>query len=163
MEDDTALVNIRQTVGLRFMPLIYHNHSLLATGCYEAEDSGLARMGGTHRTRLFFLRAVLRRLVAGIARDLAHWPGDPRLVLPARPSRIPPDGAAGATSRRRPYAQIQHNLLAAGILPIDLLRCKLAFFGASHAAPRPGQMAAHRLFQGRAYPEDLNAARNAGL
>jgi membrane dipeptidase len=32
-------------LGARFMQLSYNNQSLLATGCYEAEDPGITRMG----------------------------------------------------------------------------------------------------------------------
>jgi len=45
MEDDIGLVEILHTLGARFMQLTYNNQSLLATGCYEAEDMGLTRMG----------------------------------------------------------------------------------------------------------------------
>ncbi len=45
MEDDIGLVEILHALGLRFMQLTYNNQSLLATGCYEAEDPGLTRMG----------------------------------------------------------------------------------------------------------------------
>lgn len=45
IEDDIGLVEILHTLGLRFMQLTYNNQSLLATGCYEAEDPGLTRMG----------------------------------------------------------------------------------------------------------------------
>ena len=45
MEDDIGLVEILHTLGLRFMQLTYNNQSLLAAGCYEAEDTGLTRMG----------------------------------------------------------------------------------------------------------------------
>ena len=45
IEDDIGLVEILHTLGVRFMQLTYNNQSLLATGCYEAEDSGLTRMG----------------------------------------------------------------------------------------------------------------------
>lgn len=45
MEDDIGLVEILHTLGLRFMQLTYNNQSLLATGCYEADDTGLTRMG----------------------------------------------------------------------------------------------------------------------
>jgi len=43
--DDIGLVEIVHQLGVRFMQLTYNNQSLLATGCYEAEDSGLTRMG----------------------------------------------------------------------------------------------------------------------
>jgi len=45
IEDDIGLVEILHSLGARFMQLSYNNQSLLATGCYEAEDAGLTRMG----------------------------------------------------------------------------------------------------------------------
>lgn len=45
LEDDIGLVEVLYRLGLRFMQLTYNNQSLLATGAYEAEDTGLTRMG----------------------------------------------------------------------------------------------------------------------
>jgi membrane dipeptidase len=45
IEDDIGLVEICHQLGIRFMQLSYNNQSLLATGCYENEDTGLTRMG----------------------------------------------------------------------------------------------------------------------
>jgi membrane dipeptidase len=45
IEDDIGLVEVLHRLGLRFMQLTYNNQSLLATGCYEAEDAGITRMG----------------------------------------------------------------------------------------------------------------------
>ncbi|MDG1340585.1 membrane dipeptidase [Thalassobium sp. R2A62] len=45
IEDDIGLVEICHTLGARFMQLTYNNQSLLATGCYEDDDTGLTRMG----------------------------------------------------------------------------------------------------------------------
>ncbi|KPP85957.1 MAG: Zn-dependent dipeptidase [Rhodobacteraceae bacterium HLUCCO07] len=45
IEDDIGLVEVLHRLGLRFMQLTYNNQSLLASGCYEAEDTGLTRMG----------------------------------------------------------------------------------------------------------------------
>lgn len=45
IEDDIGLVEIVHRLGVRFMQLSYNNQSLLATGCYEAEDAGITRMG----------------------------------------------------------------------------------------------------------------------
>lgn len=45
IEDDIGLVEILHTLGLRFMQLTYNNQSLLASGCYETDDTGLTRMG----------------------------------------------------------------------------------------------------------------------
>lgn len=45
IEDDIGLVEICHILGARFMQLTYNNQSLLATGCYETEDTGITRMG----------------------------------------------------------------------------------------------------------------------
>ncbi len=45
MEDDIRLIEILHTLGARFMQLTYNNQSLLASGCYEANDTGITRMG----------------------------------------------------------------------------------------------------------------------
>ena len=45
IEDDIGLVEIVYALGARFMQLTYNNQSLLATGCYETEDTGVTRMG----------------------------------------------------------------------------------------------------------------------
>lgn len=45
IEDDIGLIEICQSLGVRFMQLSYNNQSLLATGCYEAKDPGITRFG----------------------------------------------------------------------------------------------------------------------
>lgn len=63
IEDDIGLVEIVHTLGARFMQLTYNNQSLLATGCYEAEDSGITRMG----------RQVIKEMNrVGLVVDMSH-------------------------------------------------------------------------------------------
>ncbi|MEQ8665597.1 MAG: membrane dipeptidase [Rhodospirillales bacterium] len=63
IEDDIGLVEIVHTLGARFMQLSYNNQSLLATGCYEAEDPGLTRMG----------KGVVREMNrVGLVVDMSH-------------------------------------------------------------------------------------------
>ncbi len=57
---------------------------------------------------------------------------------------------------RHPFAEVRDNLIAADMLPIDLMRCKLAFFGASHFDPRSDKWVRISLFQHLPYPSDLN-------
>ena len=59
-------------------------------------------------------------------------------------------------SASHPYGEIQENLLDRGCLPIDLLRCKLSFFGASKFDPKSDRWTRITLFQGAPLPEDLN-------
>lgn len=63
IEDDIGLVEILHTLGARFMQLTYNNQSLLATGCYEAEDAGITRMG----------RQVIKEMNrVGLVVDMSH-------------------------------------------------------------------------------------------
>ncbi len=63
IEDDIGLVEILHDLGARFMQLSYNNQSLLATGCYEAEDPGLTRMG----------KQVVREMNrVGLVVDMSH-------------------------------------------------------------------------------------------
>lgn len=54
-----------------------------------------------------------------------------------------------------PYAEIHANLLAKGLIPIHLLRCKLAFFGAERFDPRSNRWVRVTLFQGAPLTEDI--------
>jgi hypothetical protein len=58
-------------------------------------------------------------------------------------------------ARTHPFAEIQDNLISARMLPIDLLRCKLAFFGATRFDPRSDRWVRISLFQGAPYPDEL--------
>jgi len=54
-----------------------------------------------------------------------------------------------------PYAEIRDNLIAETVRPIDLLRFKLAFFGATHFDPKSDLWTRITLFSGAPLPEDL--------
>jgi hypothetical protein len=56
---------------------------------------------------------------------------------------------------RHPYAEIRANLIDAGMRPIDLLRSKLAFFGASRFDPRSDRWLRISLFAGEPFPEEI--------
>ncbi|WP_298256786.1 hypothetical protein [uncultured Litoreibacter sp.] len=61
---------------------------------------------------------------------------------------------------RAPYAEIRDNTISAALLPIDMLRCKLSFFGATHFDPRSDRWVRICLFGNAPYPEEL-CVRNA--
>ena len=63
MEDDIGLIEILHQLGGRFMQLTYNNQSLLATGCYEAEDPGLTRFGK---------QAIKEMNRVGLVIDMSH-------------------------------------------------------------------------------------------
>jgi hypothetical protein len=56
-----------------------------------------------------------------------------------------------------PYAEIRDNLVGAELRPIDLLRCKLATFGATRFDPRSDRWIRISLFPGAPFPEELQA------
>jgi len=58
-------------------------------------------------------------------------------------------------ARRFPYAEIHDNLIGAEMRPIDLLRCKLAMFGAQKFDPRSDRWLRITLFHGAPFPEEL--------
>lgn len=63
IEDDIGLVEVVHALGARLMQLTYNNQSLLASGCYEAHDSGITRMG----------RQVIKEMNrVGLVVDMSH-------------------------------------------------------------------------------------------
>jgi len=58
---------------------------------------------------------------------------------------------------RYPYAEIRDNTIADDVLPIDMLRCKLSFFGAGHFDPRSDRWVRINMFQGAPFPDELCA------
>ena len=63
IEDDIRLVENIHNLGCRFMQLTYNNQSLLATGCYEKNDSGVTNFG----------REVIKEMNrVGIVIDMSH-------------------------------------------------------------------------------------------
>ncbi|MEM6409589.1 MAG: membrane dipeptidase [Pseudomonadota bacterium] len=63
IEDDIGLIEVWHQLGVRFMQLTYNNQSLLATGCYEDDDTGLTRFGK---------QAVAEMNRVGMVVDMSH-------------------------------------------------------------------------------------------
>ena len=61
---------------------------------------------------------------------------------------------------RHVYAEVRDNTLCATLRPIDLLRAKLSFFGATRFDPRSDRWLRICLYAGAPYPEEI-AARDA--
>ena len=96
--------------------------------------------------------------VQALVRDLQPWQGDATvadflLSHPAHRQVLRRIQLAEA----HPYAEIQDNLIDAAMLPIDLLRCKLSFFGATKFDPRSNRWVRISLFQDAPFPHELCA------
>ncbi len=63
IEDDIDLIEKVHNHGCRFMQLTYNNQSLLATGCYEKNDSGVTNFGK---------EAIKEMNRVGIVIDMSH-------------------------------------------------------------------------------------------
>jgi hypothetical protein len=57
---------------------------------------------------------------------------------------------------RHPYGEVRDNLIAADMRAIDLLRCKLAFFGVTRFDPQSDKWLRITLFQGAPFPGELH-------
>lgn len=91
----------------------------------------------------------IARQVQRLAVDLENNPG--AQTVAAFLARFPQHRHAVRriqTTAAAPYAEIRDNLLSELCLPIDMLRCKLAFFGASKFDPRSDRWTRITLFQG---------------
>ncbi len=97
------------------------------------------------------------------ARDAAHlhaalqdWPSDTPVAefLLKHPEHRHMVRRAQINARA-PYGEIHDNTISADVLPIDMLRCKLAFFGATRFDPRSDRWVRISMYGGAPYPEDL--------
>ncbi|MGQ3213431.1 MAG: hypothetical protein ACT6U0_06835 [Shinella sp.] len=100
----------------------------------------------------------IARQVQRLAADLSDAP-DAQTVA-AFLARLPQHRHAVRriqTTAAASYAEIRDNLLSDRCLPIDMLRCKLAFFGASKFDPRSDRWTRITLFQGAPTASEIAA------
>lgn len=89
---------------------------------------------------------------------LGKWDGQPTTAafLLAHPEHRHTVRRAQIASKHD-YAEIRDNTIAAEMLPIDLLRCKLSFFGATKFDPRSDRWVRINMYQGAPFPHELAA------
>ena len=61
-------------------------------------------------------------------------------------------------SQIAPYGEIRDNTIGSQVLPIDMLRAKLSFFGATHFDPRSDRWVRISMYGDAPYPEQLDAS-----
>ncbi|MEO0864678.1 MAG: hypothetical protein AAFY39_08825, partial [Pseudomonadota bacterium] len=92
-----------------------------------------------------------------VARAYADLPKTPCAVS-AFVARYPQHALAvqrAAILDRYPYAEIRDNLIAATCRPIDMLRCKLSFFGATKFDPKSDLWTRITLAQGAPLGDEM--------
>ena len=96
------------------------------------------------------------RQVCRMAADI-----DPKETVAALLARCPEHRAAVRRVQSldaAPYAEIRDNLIGRECLPIDMLRCKLGFFGAAKFDPKSDRWTRITLCQGAPLADELDAA-----
>jgi hypothetical protein len=96
------------------------------------------------------------RDAAKMLQAITSWQGEPNVAafLMRHPEHR-------HTARRvqiaaiNPYAEIRDNTIDCDLLPIDLLRCKLSFFGATHFDPRSDRWLRINMFRGAPFPHEI--------
>ena len=63
-------------------------------------------------------------------------------------------------AEKLPYAEIQDNTIGSKLIPIDMLRLKLSFFGAIKFDPRSDKWLRISMFQGAPLPNELRSFNN---
>ena len=98
------------------------------------------------------------RDAVAMAHDIDSWSGEPSVAafLLAHPQHRHIARRAQIAAKF-PYAEIRDNTISAALLPIDLLRCKLSFFGATHFDPRSDRWVRINMFKGAPFPHEIAA------
>ena len=98
------------------------------------------------------------RDAAAMAHDIDSWSGEPSVAafLLAHPEHRHIARRAQIAAKF-PYAEIRDNTISSRLLPIDLLRCKLSFFGATHFDPRSDRWVRINMFKGAPFPHKVAA------
>lgn len=132
-----------------------------ARAWYVSEEKLEPRLGERHDEQIGDYEQPLQpgRDAARMYRDLAGWNDEQTL---GEFLRMHPEHRYSA--RRllviadSPYGEIYDNTIDAEMLPIDLLRSKLSFFGATHFDPRSDRWIRINMFRGAPFPDELATA-----
>ncbi len=97
------------------------------------------------------------RDAAAMYGDIQAWEGEPSVAafLLRHPEHRHVARRAQITASF-PYAEIRDNTISSILLPIDLLRCKLSYFGATHFDPRSDRWLRINMFQNAPFPHELS-------
>ena len=129
-----------------------------ARAWYVSEEKLEPRLGERHEEPIADYEQPLQpaRDAIRMAKDLADWDDNDTLAsfLLAHPEHRHVARRLQVASAA-PYAEIRDNTIDAAMLPIDLLRAKLSFFGATHFDPRSDRWVRINMFRGAPFPAEL--------
>lgn len=125
---------------------------------YVSEEKLEPRLGDRYEEDGADLESPLdiARQIQAVARDLEGAEGRVGDFLRAHPEHRSAVRRV-QTLEHHPYAEIRENLIAESTHPIDMLRCKLAFFGATKFDPKSTLWTRIALVQGAPLADELEA------
>ena len=131
-----------------------------ARAWYVSEEKLEPRLGERHDEPIADYEQPLApgRDIAAMADDLDHFGGDTCAAFLRQHPEHRHSLRRAQIVAAHPYAEIRDNTIAATMLPIDLLRCKLSFFGASNFDPRSDRWLRINMFQNAPFPHELASA-----
>ncbi len=126
---------------------------------YVSEEKLEPRLGERHEEDGAELEQRL-----GIGREvvemLSSLDGEPKDMLVADFLLRKPEHRHAARrvqmADRLPYAEINDNVLSCAMMPIDILRCKLAFFGASRFDPKSDRWLRITMYADAPFPDEIH-------
>lgn len=125
---------------------------------YVSEEKLEPRLGERHREAGAELEQPLStgRDAQRLARDLKSWDATALVAdfLLSRPEHRHTVRRAQIAARY-PFSEVRDNLISADLLPIDLLRCKLSFFGATRFDPRSDRWVRICMYPGAPFPHEM--------
>jgi len=157
-----AVGRLRDLIGENYewaLAVDYSRNAENSRFWYVSEDKLEPRLGERHDEfgAERELPLDIGRQVASLAAAIvANDPGEPVAHLLLRHPEYRNTVRRVQLSSSRPFTEIRDNLISADLMPIDMLRCKLAFFGATRFDPRSDRWVRISLFQGSPYPEEID-------
>jgi len=164
IDGSTTVSTVRDQLAAAYgwaLEIDWNSADANARAWYVSEEKLEPRLGERHVEPIDEYEQPLQpgRDAARMYVDLASW--EPATTL-ARFLRVHPEHRHTARRltvvRSSPYSEIRDNTIDATMLPIDMLRAKLAFFGATHFDPRSDRWVRINMFRGAPFPEELATA-----
>lgn len=131
-----------------------------ARAWYVSEEKLEPRLGERHEEDIAEFEQPLSpgRDAARAYADLASWaPGEPVAAFLLEHPEHRHVIRRVQVCRTAPYAEIHDNTISATMLPIDMMRAKLSFFGATNFDPKSDRWVRIRMYAGVPYPGDLDS------
>ncbi len=162
LQPGMSVARLRDLIELNFhwaLPMDFDCETGCAQFWYVSEEKLEPRLGARHEEPGAELESPLDigRQVQALSFDLNDYEGSLAAFLRAFPQHRSAVRRVQRTASH-PFAEIRDNLIGAECRPIDMLRCKLSFFGASKFDPKSDRWTRITLAQGAPLHDELAAA-----